>query len=736
MRRVPPPICNALRPDPDASGDGRVLVENSDTASPGSQPMGISQSQSQSQDQGQGKDPEGAGSQESQMQQSQPPSKLRNEIERARSRSAAAEERDQDVDDSLRGGEGVAQESQPAAIEEDVSMAEAGEGLQAAASQELLSEASQKSRQSLSYKGDSQSQDKSAEEAKAPAPPTEVVAPGTERGPVFENDSKKAPAAEALEENLQEASPTGRPEHRSPSPRPPSPMQVDGWSLPAPATAPTWAVMGPSPSPDDDDDSLEEEANVDELLSDPIEVDQAARPPVAGAKTRRISAGGAKGKRRLDPDDARTAAMVDQYVSAVREKDGGKVAGRANATTTGRASPVRASRSRQPTPHVDRVLDDRATKQRKKKGAEEPSLPQDADVPMTEESSKQSKARSKGKQRERDGESTLHRRQASPAPPADEPSPSSQPSGHDPKVWAAPTFMLKPHKPKKDAPPPASKADTAVSSTGSSKITGRRRPASGSPQPEGEGRPAKKQKTSSAAVPVVGPPFASSTEQQQDGRSGGKSGAAAKAPSERPAQDSRKKHPQTSAPALALNAGSDSRNVKYVDLRAASRSSSRSSSRAPPAGSRGSSVAGPNRRPDEQSTIPGKRKAPVPSAPTEKGTASSSGPQKMPLLPVMSGAKTASSRNGTRGASALPREESSSSRRTPTEDQSHARPRTGEADEDDWPLLGGYRVSLELVKEPGGPPVMDWKDVLRTLRRTGSYRRRASSSTRERGRDG
>lgn len=734
IRRVPHPICNTLRPDLDVSGDGRVLVENSDTASPGSQRVRTSQSQSQSQSQGQSQSQEAgvADLQESQLQQSQPPSKLRNEIERACSGSPAEEGHHA----RPHGDKEVAQVSR-LRVDEDVRMAEAEaqEGPQvplrelqhpSQSQSQPHSEESQKSRQSLSYKGDSQSQDKAAE-VKAPAAAREVeaVVPGTEHGPVYENG--EAPAVKVLRENLQPVNAREAREHRSSSP--PSPMQVDG-QLPPVANTPTWAAIRSVPSPDDgDDDSQEEEANVDELLSDPIDVGQDARPAaLAPANGRRNGAGNAKGKRRLDPDDARTAEMVDQYVSELKA--------RSSATNTRHTSPAKTSRSRQPTPSRSEVPQDGTTK-RRRKDVEEPDLPEDADVPTREEPRKQPAAQAKGRQRAHDGPPVLDRRRAPPALSAGESPPSSQPAGHDPTVWAAPTFMLKPTKPKQDAVLLPAKVAVAVSST-SNKAAGRRRLASGSPELQGEDRTAKKRKTSSEAIPVTRPVALSGTEQQQADRPAGKSGATSKTPS---TQQSLKRRPQTSVSATASDAGSGSGAVKYVDLRAASRSSSRSSSRVPKAGSRGASVAHTNRMPDEQPTVAGKGKAPVRPARTEKGHANSSVPHKTPALPVMSGAKTVSSRTAAREALGVARTSSSRSFSRPPTAESRARtslpsvldavleasppPEPNKVDEGNRQLLVGHKTSLELVKEPGGPPVLGWEDVLEILKRTGSYRRNA-----------
>ncbi|KAI0829790.1 hypothetical protein BC628DRAFT_1068446 [Trametes gibbosa] len=133
LRRVPLPQYNPLRRDPDASGQGRVLVQNSDTTSPASQRHSQSQSQGEPSTISQSDESGGSQSQNQPPSQPQRPSQLRNEIghpvsadDEQVATSAAVERQDEDMADS----------------------------------QEVRNQPQQPwSQQSLSYKGDSQSQE-------------------------------------------------------------------------------------------------------------------------------------------------------------------------------------------------------------------------------------------------------------------------------------------------------------------------------------------------------------------------------------------------------------------------------------------------------------------------------------------------------------------------------------------------------------------------------------------------
>ncbi|TBU61645.1 hypothetical protein BD310DRAFT_974965 [Dichomitus squalens] len=745
IRRVPPPVYSMLRPDPDASGEGRVLVENSDTASPGSQRVGMSQSQShiqsQSQSQSQGRDEgEEERSQEQRGSQYQRPSKLRNELRHGRTRSAeregdvhAAVTHDEEpvpVESSQGRIEGVlateAEEEGPPALSQNV------QNLSQPPSQDMHdplhspSQESQKSRQSLSYQGDSQSQDKTAE---APPAPSEAPVAGAEEAAVYE--SEEAPVT--LDENLPLADRTVVHVERA---SPPSPMQVDeepGSLVENVGNAPTWAAIKSAPSTDSEGaDSQEEEADVDQLLSDPIDMDQRDRAPTT--KTRRTGAGiqGARGQ--LDPDDARTAAMVDRYVSGIQKKTAKEKAQRRD----GRPS-AEVLASRRPTPAADEQPKARLA-QRRNKGQGGPGVPYDRGVFTNEESLK------------------LTGEDEHPSP-VDSP-PASKHSRHDPEVWTAPTFMRKRSRSKEDIGSRLAKANgkpqpSAVLAAGTTAV--QKRPASVSPELEQEEPSTKKRKTSTAAISVSGDNAKPRLEQQQAGQRDRKSehvSAAASGPSTlsrdrtQDLQALPKKPTQTRPPsdaASASDAGSTALNSKYLDLRAASRSSSRSSTRAPRAGTRGPVQTIPT--PSEASSSTGKGKARTLTVTDErKGSVSSSMPRSKPVLPVLSGAKTVSSRGTTQRSSDPAKQGSLSTHAVPAPSGSSSGggalvselppPGPDKPAEQRKSLLDGYKVSLDLVKVPGGPPLLDWNDLLHILLRTGQARARPASGASRSGGDG
>ncbi|KAH9858975.1 hypothetical protein C2E23DRAFT_800798 [Lenzites betulinus] len=551
VRRVPLPQYNPLRRDPDASGEGRVLVENSDTASPGS----LHHSQSQSQSQGQGRSgahatsqSDGSGGSQGQNQpasQPQRPSQLRNEI----GQPAPAEDEG--------GAHDVTEQSgQVAGIETEETME----------SQELQSQPPVWTQQSLSYKGDSQSQ-----EGAAPQPPADAdnTQPPEAQAPIDEAFSNVADdAAEVPQEEedsvANKVSAVGE--------REPSPMEVEQDNSAAEVVVVgglSWTVIRRSTT----EDSEESQDEVDELLSDPIttlvpEPRQPRKPrtgtragrPKATAKKTAVKTSGDTGEK-LDLDDARTAEMVNKYKFELKAQELIRARNRRNSLL--------------------------------------PSAPEH--TAAGEPIRKDRQVKSKDSQRDAG------------------PNQSSQ-LAHDPSIWTAPTFMRK--STSKAEQPPARPVQNVKVEEPSPKVLPepqkRKRAARpSSPTPNREQSPAKKRKTDAVPIPVpvpsttVDPPprkkqtslvpktapnhdrpsastssstFASTSKAPLVPRdpSTSSSRSITRAPSAVP-------KPRSRAPTGPTDAG-NSRETKFVDLRGSSRSSSRASrapegARSRPAGS-------------------------------------------------------------------------------------------------------------------------------------------------------
>ncbi|RPD57630.1 hypothetical protein L226DRAFT_610663 [Lentinus tigrinus ALCF2SS1-7] len=667
VRRVPPPQVGTLLRDPDASGEGRVLVENSDTASPGSQRV-LSQSQSQSQNEG---------SQEqgqSQSSQSQRPSKLRNEVGPAQTQA------EEDPRKSERPESSNAPES-PAAPELE-------EGSQESA----------KSRQSLSYKGDSQSQDKSGPAEHAPDAQIEVTTEAEEReAPIAVDGFDEASNIDA--EHIQDSAP--QPEQIKSSPRS-SPMHVD----PQPpdalhAAAPTWAAIRATTSPEDEGDS---EGDVDELLSDPLAFEQEAPAPPRQTRGRKAKYHApAKGKERLDSDDERTAAMVERYA-----KQTNQAAPRPKRSGARESSP--AKRPRQSTPAVEEQPQNRTLKRRRKeRGNGEqagPSLPPEADVFTSEGSFREEPPKPSSsktdvpKQRERAPPASTrpeerHTASADTARRLDGIRPKSP--AHDPAIWGAPTFLRK----------GAAEPDKAAPS--------RKRAAGASLSGEAEEPAVKKRKTSSAAVPVsrtdapskaVHDPSMSMPTSLTTQLHSSKSPAG-------PTSTLRRPPPPQESVSYSYT---DSKGRKHVDLRAVT---SRSSSRASREGSKGPRAAQVSHDNVPASTS-SKGKAPMRSVKREEvDTLCPSQP-----FANLSGAKDVSSRNAAQLPPSRSRHVPPPPPGTAVSNSSLRGPRHGQTDAT-RPLLDEYRTSLQQTRTAGGPPLLGWDDLLEILLETGRARTEA-----------
>ncbi|KAI0358690.1 hypothetical protein OH77DRAFT_1518672 [Trametes cingulata] len=682
VRRVPLPQCNPLRRDPDASGEGRVLVENSDTASPGSQRFAGSQSQSQSQSQSgssgssqsQGRS-QGRSQGESQEQQRH--SQLRNELEIPEHQPE--EPVSQNVPDGSKLVEG------------------AGE------SQESQEHPAGRSQQSLSYKGDSQSQENQGDGQ----PPASQQDPGTEsqqpaqgtRQP--EEDARAEMSTEVPNGEAARPQQEDRPAPDAESangaqadPDEPSPMAVDPDSDPtdspaeskAPArSAPGWAAIPAQDDSEGEDSSTE----VDELLSDPLIASAAALPVPGmggqgeqGGKGRSGENGGKRREARLEPDDERTAAMVEEYMAKVQ-----KVIRRRHQLEAG-------------TDEKAQVEERRATNDER-------------------ELEKQDMARPDAERRD---------------DPAKAPTATV---AHDPAIWAAPTFMQKAtakqvSKPGQTRPAPAPVKEK-VKVEQQSPIApprplpdtrGKKRAASPSSlSPEREPSPAKKRKTSIAAVPIRPPadPVVSSTRREQPARPAPP--AAVSKPSMQRRESTASSHsaaPSSTAvePRASVGptaAGGGSRGVKYVDLRAASRSSSRASSRPPRVPEEGSSRTA---RPVEgRASTAAKGKAVARDAKPSSAAPKSSAPKgaSAGTLPLTSKAST----SGTTASSFTRSSKGTTSSLTPVEAAQGGPSRAADA------LLS--ELSLELTRTPDGPPLLTWQELVDILLETGRARHKMQS---------
>ncbi|KAH9942470.1 uncharacterized protein BXZ73DRAFT_97879 [Epithele typhae] len=340
-RRVPLPRIADLQRDPDTGGEGRVLVENSDTASPGSHRAGLSQSQSQNGSQGQSQS-QAHGSTQSQNQtqeepsQSQRKSTLRHEVEPGST-----------VEEPPRGDDNQAHVETHAQPEVQV---------------EQESQESQKSRQSLSYKDDSQSQggksrqslsykdSQSQDQDKQPEADVSTAPVDDQR---HENDGDQAhsgshiahsevPSREDHGNELPgqaEAGPSGPVKRSSRSPRlkhvsltlASKERAADGEGQPR--VEPSWeAIRAPTTSEDESD-----KAEVDELLTSSSESegedvrrkDRSRRPVKAAGRTKsKTPAKQPSAKKRprgeYSPDDECTRKKImDKFMALRHPTDAG-----------------------------------------------------------------------------------------------------------------------------------------------------------------------------------------------------------------------------------------------------------------------------------------------------------------------------------------------------------------------------------------------------------------------------
>ncbi|KAI0705076.1 hypothetical protein C8T65DRAFT_653139 [Cerioporus squamosus] len=655
------PGVGMLLRDPDSSGEGRVLVENSDTASPGSQRAAFSQSQSQSQSQNQ------ASQEPGQSSQSQRSSKLRNEV------GVAETHAEEDPRKSAR--------------------PESPHGPQGPAAPELEEESqeSAKSRQSLSYKGDSQSQDKPDVAQRAPETQVQVTTEAEEHeAPMAVND-----VGESLNIGADDAG-DGAPQ-RETSPKA-SPMPVDPRS-PAPQDAPhvaepSWAAIRATTSPEDGDDS---ENDVDELLSDQLAFEQEAPAPPRQNRGRKANSHAATtGMGRLDSDDERTAAMVNRYVSQTKQAvpkpwhSGGR-----------QSSP--AKRPRESTPVVEQQPEGRALKRRRKDGGGQqagPSLPPEEDVFTSGDSFRedQRERSSKLKKRERVPPTSSREEGHAPAPAGTarrSDDAFSKVLAHDPTVWAVPTFMRKPDGPKQST----SKTDVAGGGGGGKAALSRKRAARASFPAEDEQPAAKKRKTSSAAVSV-----STTVNALLHSR---KVPAGSSTAISRP--------PAASLQESAAHNGSQG--VQYVDLRAVSRSTSRLSSRASRAGSGAPRPVPVIRGPDVPASTSSKGKTPMRTVKREE--ADTLRPSQ--ILPVVSEAKSVSSRNAVKPPTSSARHAPPPRSGTAVSESRTRGPRDDGADATKR-LVDEFRASLQPTRTPGGPPLLGWDDLADILLETGRAR--------------
>ncbi|KAI0744197.1 hypothetical protein C8Q80DRAFT_884111 [Daedaleopsis nitida] len=488
IRRVPHPQVASLRPDPDTSGEGRVLVENS------------SQSQSQSQSQ----DHIHSDQRESIQQDVQSP-KLQNVADDNRSAHAG--------DDN---GEEVS--VAPAESQED-------------------SQVSAKSRQSLSYKGDSQSQEQAS-----------GVSPLREQGLVsMAAGSKTQPAEPVADVSIQ---PEDGVADAEPEDEPQVAVEV---------AAPTWAAIRTEASPEGDQDSNTDEVDVDELLSDPI--DKKGKKGVLPKRTRgrmgekdQITAAKGKDRERLESDDERTATLVSNYVShypiVARDWHNEAEAGDSEIPVARAVSPMK--RPRLSTPPVAGQSQGRPLKRRKQAGDSErtrPSLPAEADVFTSDDSFH--------------GEpNQLPSSSANPKQPQALGAKSvsgARKLAHDPTVWATPTFLQKPTEMRQTVRPPV-----AVAKKPSREAMPTKRPIDAVASPEDQEAPTKKRK-----ILAVSRHSATSSHQAQQQADRASTSSKSSKPSWKP--DTTNGHPES----VALRAS-----------RASSRSSSSNASRSETRGSR------------------------------------------------------------------------------------------------------------------------------------------------------
>ncbi|OSD07099.1 hypothetical protein PYCCODRAFT_1474457 [Trametes coccinea BRFM310] len=690
VRRVPPPQCRVLRRDPDASGEGRVLVENSDTASPGSHRFSQSQNQSHSQSQGGGESQSQTGShgatrsgEESSQGQGLPPSQP---LSQPYSQPQRPSQLRTELEPAEVGDEQHHHGGQAAKADEADTPVEAADT--SVSQQEAVEQGQNKSQQSLSYKGDSQSQENPPPVTGAGQPEQEAARPERE-----------------LQGNSADLTHTGERAHREtlgegiyavdpaqPVEPEPSPMAVDtsqeaiAAAGPVGDAAPAWVTIDPA---EDSDDSP---AEVDELISDPPLETRAERSEQNSGRGKALQSDSGKARTReelgrdattssrrtdLDSDDERTAAMVDQ--SEFLAKVSKVIAARSRSAASDRSSPERKGGSvvtkRSPPPRGP-VKSTRAVE--------------------TDDARASTEVEVTAKPRL---------------------------SGHDPSIWYAPTFMR------------TAAVSKAVSSRGPAKTVvevplasraGKRK----ATLPPPEASPTKKRKTvasSSSSTTAVtsltkGRPassaradigsrqsIASRRDHTSDFVQGSSTSAhlsSRKSPAAMPA-------PPTN-PSETEHRGSG---VKYVDLRTASRSSSRASSRT----SGKYSAAGVSR--NSSATIP-RRDSIADSNAT--GASSSRSHDSLNSGPPPPASRTISSTSladlarlsrSTSGTS------SSTARvRAALRAESHPEPASMNPAGPSRVRSAGYGLSLEQTRTPGGPPLLSWAELLDILFKTGRER--------------
>ncbi|KAI0746002.1 hypothetical protein C8Q76DRAFT_688892 [Earliella scabrosa] len=707
FRRVPPPHFPPLRRDPDASGEGRVLVENSDTASPASQRIALSQSQSQSQSRESYGPTQGEPSQERSLQsqqsqsQSQRPSRLRNEL---------GQTADDDPEGQFRGD--------PDAQKEDGIGAD-GDGPDGA---EEHSQESAKSRQSLSYKGDSQSQDKFVGDPTPSATQDEPDAAPTDALP----DQRDGEDADASMDQAKDV--PGPPlQESAPEAVPGNPETTDAPGVPAP----TWTAIRTVSS---DEDSQMEEADVDELLSDPVGLQQedetSSKKPGPSRRSRKRNgpAARAAGPERLDTDDERTAEMVNQYASkAQMQPQTSELAERRDRPVPRATSPMKRSRPRLSTPPNDPHPEPQRRPRKRRKqdanaGQRGPTLPSEANVFTSEDSfhsegPHESSSSKLSRRQSREDVPTIIVREPSDAQSRTSVAPPEA-LAHDPTVWAAPTFMRKQTESRQ----------TSKSAPGPSKLSvgGPKRSLNAISSPEEE-RPVKKQKISAA------PPMTSTKVSTLKTKSTGVVSVVSTATV--PLQPTSSQHAPlqpVTTPVLEASAASsttgNTRDVQYIDLRTKSRSTSRSSSRASRPGSHAARQAqAPRSTPIEEPPTRAKGKAPAkPNIPAQQSSVPS---RPHPVLPVLAGAKSVPSLQRDSGAakqtkSAQPSAGISGSGRYQQGSAVHPSATTQGSDASSarHELVERFRGEMQHTRTPGGPPLLGWAELLEVLLETGQVR--------------
>ncbi|KAI0633515.1 hypothetical protein C8Q77DRAFT_1115416 [Trametes polyzona] len=666
LRRVPVPRLHPLRRDPDASGEGRVLVENSDTASPGSQRPSQSQSQSQGQSQGGDVSQSSGGHPSSQLDphsqsqsqsqshsqsqsQSQPvPSQLRNEI------GNTAEPNADGTHTSVLEAKEDASKEQREKVGESEGSTDQQQG---------------RSQQSLSYMGDSQSQEDPAQAASA-----DKAEPAQDAMPIKGVSATVTPAVQPRE--LQQpiaATTANEPE--------PSPMDVDhsaGTNDAPVASAPGWAVYAAEAKRESLGESSTE---VDELLSDPLAAapqdvwpprrSRAANRPGPTKAPGKAAAGKGRGdgEQALDSDDARTAAIVEPYAAKAQK-----------------------------------IIE--ARRAHALQGDTRPSAP-------TEKPSAQ------GAQQEGDvkRDDLVSEEAATSAP--------SKAPAHDPSIWAAPAFMRR-TRGEENAPPAKVSAqvqEKRAPSVKPAEVTqvaqGRkreRRPSSPSAE-QGES-PTKKRKTSTAAVPVRPPP------PDRPVASSSKTWTAKRDSAQPPSRPQMRASSSARTVPSSTSVGGSAK-TQNADLHAAARSSSHaSSSRTSRVPEKDVSHVAPRTSSTSLTMQPLSSKAGSSTAKAKSVHMSSSrerrsgGASTVPALSRKT--SSASSVHATRQTPPPPHvntvvsSSQSGGKVSSTSSQDLARQE----------LLshGAFSRSLELERTTGGPPLLSWAELMDILLQTGVAR--------------